>query len=109
MAAVPTTNSGTTYYNQNNCFSFNQTIGTSLVQLSAYVCSEIIIVNKTGGNVVIFDNGYNAANAGFLLSNNDQFIFRGITSSAVVSASANTTGSIYCRTQFYSYSSQTTV
>lgn len=109
MPAVPTTNNGSTFYNPNNCYTFNQVIGASLVQLSSYSCAEITIVNKTGGNVLIFDNNNNAANTGFLLSNNDQFTFRGITNSSVVSASATSTGSIYCRTQYYSINAHTAI
>lgn len=109
MPAVPTTNNGTTFYNPNNCFSFNQVIGTPLVQLSAYPCAELIIVNKTGGNVLIFDNGSSAAGNGFLLSQNDQFTFRGLTNSSVVSASAASSGTIYCRAQYFSINAHTAI
>lgn len=102
MAAVPTTNNGSTFYNQNDCRSFKQTIGTVLVQLSSYPCSEVIITNKTGVNVTIFDNGYNNALNSMLLSNNDTYTFRGITNTSVVSASAASTGDIYYRTQYFS-------
>lgn len=109
MPSVPTTNNGTVYYNQNYCYSFNQLIGASLVQLSSFPCAELIIVNKTGGNVTIYDNGYNATGSAFLLSTNDQFTFRGLTNSAVVSASAVSTGLIYCRAQYFSQSVHTAV
>jgi len=109
MPAVPISNNGTTFYNPNNCFTFNQVVGASIVQLSSYPCAEITIVNKTGNNVLIFDNGNSAAGNGFLLSNNDQFTFRGLTNSSVVSASATSTGSIYCRTQYYSINAHTAI
>lgn len=102
MASIPTSNNGSTFFNINDCRSFKQTITTALVQLSSYPCSEVIIVNKTGTNVIVFDNGYSLAQNGFLLSNNETFTFRGITSTSVVSASAAATGDIYYRSQYYS-------
>ena len=97
-----TSNNGSTFYNINDCRSFNQTIGTQITQLSAYPCSEVIIVNKTGGNLTDFDNNYINTQFGFLLANNESFTFRGITSTATVSASAATQGLIYYRTQYFS-------
>lgn len=102
MAIPFTDNNGSTFYNTNDCRSFNQTIGTQLTQLSAYPCSEVIIVNKTGGNLTVFDNNYNSTQFGFLLANNESFTFRGITNTATVSASAASSGTIYYRTQYFS-------
>jgi hypothetical protein len=106
MAAVPTTNNGSTFYNQNDCRTFKQTITTSLVRLSSYPCSEVIITNRTGGNVNIFDNDYNSTQNAMLLLNNDTYTFRGITNTSVVSASAAATGDIYYRTQYFSILTQ---
>lgn len=99
---VPTSNNGSTFYNINECRSFKQTIGTSLTQLSAHPCSEVIIVNKTGNSLTVYDNGYDSTDFGFLLANNESFTFRGITNSSVVSAVAASSGAIYFRTQFFS-------
>ena len=63
---IPTTNNGSTFYNINECRSFKQAIGTSLVGLSAQPCSEVIIINKTGGNLTIYDNNYSSNSFGFL-------------------------------------------
>ena len=101
MAAVPTSNNGSMFYNQNDCRSFKQTIGTALVQLSSYPCSEVIVTNRTGGNVTIYDNGYNNVLNSMLLISNETYTFRGITNTSVVSASANSVGDIYYRTQFF--------
>ena len=102
MAAVPTVNNGSTFFNQNDCRSFKQTIGATLVQLSSYPCSEVIITNRTSGNVTIYDNGLNNAANAMLLIPNDTYTFRGITNTSVVSASAVSTGDIYYRTQYFS-------
>ena len=102
MPAVPTTNNGSTFFNINECRSFKQTISTNLVALTAQPCSEVIIVNKTGGTVTIYDNGYSASNFGFLLASNESFTFRGITNTNVVSAIAASSGDIYYRTQYFS-------
>lgn len=90
------------YINLNSCKSFNQVLSTSLVALSAQVCSEVIIYNKTGSDILLYDsNNFSALNA-FLISNNDSFVVRGITNTNQVSAVASTAGTIYYRTQFYS-------
>lgn len=101
--SIPTTNDGSTFYNQNVCRSFNQPLSTTLVALSAQRCSEVIIYNKTGQNILVFDNNYSDASNGFLLANNDSFVVRGVTNSFYVSAKTDTGGGmLYYRTQFYS-------
>ena len=99
---VPTTNNGSTFYNQNECRSFKQTIGSALTQLSACPCSEVIIVNKTANNVAVYDNNNFSNNNSFLLATGESFTFRGITNTSVVSASAISTGDIYYRAQYFS-------
>ena len=104
--AVPTVNNGSTFYNQNECKSFKQTIGPALTQLSACPCSEVIIVNRTAGDVVVYDNNNFSNNNSFLLATGESFTFRGLTSTSVVSASAISTGDIYYRAQYFSMLSQ---
>ena len=108
MASL-TDNYGSTFNNINVCTSFKQTIGTTLVALStnsastsSYPCSEITIINRTGGNVMIYDNNNFAIGNAFLMIDKDQFTFRGITSTNVISASAASAGDIYYRTAYYS-------
>jgi len=90
------------YINLNVCKSFNQVLTTNLVALSSQICSEVIIYNKTGADILLYDsNNFNALNA-FLISNNDSFVVRGITNTNQVSAVALSAGTIYYRSQFYS-------
>lgn len=105
MPQSPTDNNGSTYYNRNICRSFNQPLSTNLVALSSQICAEVIIYNKTGQDVQVYDSGYfNSSNA-FILSNNDSFVVRGLTNSAQVSAKTATGGGlIYYRTQYFSSS-----
>lgn len=103
--AIPTTNDGTTYYNSNICRSFNQSLDTNLVALSSTVCSEVVIYNKTGQDILLFDGGYDDSSNGFLISNNDSFVIRGVTNSQQVSAqTVSGGGTLYYRSQFYSSS-----
>ena len=120
MPEAPTTNSGSTYFNNNECRTFNirTAAASAVVRLSGVdsippylgqLCSEVYIVNKTGGNVELFDRwdawGYDeAANVsrGFLLSNNDSITLRGLTNVNQISAKGASVGTLYYRTQFYS-------
>jgi len=108
MSTPFTSNDGTTFYNINNCRSFNQTITTALVPLSSdqaqgYPCSEVIIVNKTGQNILVFDNDYVAAANAMALSADDTFVIRGITNTNQVSAKTTSgSGTLYYRSQFFS-------
>jgi len=110
------------YVNFNLCRSFNQRIGTSLTMLTGaavpgftgatttsssvltggHPCSEIIIYNRIGGNITVFDNEYPNPLNGFLLSAGETFTFRGLTNVAQVSATAASAGNIHYRAQYYS-------
>ena len=100
---VPIANNGSTFYNINVCRSFKQSISTSLVSLCSQPCSEVIIVNRTGSEVLVYDNDYSDSSNVFLLSDGESFTFRGITNTSTVSAKTNSgTGFIYYRTQYFS-------
>ena len=58
------------------------------------------VINRTGGDITIYDNDYSAAQHGFLLEDNESATFRGITNTNQVSAVG--TGDIYYRTQYFS-------
>ena len=123
---VPTSNSGSTYFNTNQCFSYNSRIGTAAVNLtnaiclSTQPCSEVIIWNDTAVDIYIFA-GPNDAPGDFAkysdqaralllhakgTSNQGPITVRGLTNSNQVSAKKAAAGSageiIYYRTQFFS-------
>lgn len=87
------------YVNLNKCRSYKITLA-GLTKLVDQHCSEVIIVNKTGSDILVYDNGFDDAGNAFALGDDETFTFRGITNSDMVSASG--TGDIYIRTQFYS-------
>lgn len=92
------------YVNINKCRSFNQTLpsGSVLTALQAQICSEVIFVNRTGGDVLLFDNGYDDAANGFLLADSESVTIRGLTNSDQLSATSSGGGVIYYRAQYYS-------
>jgi len=101
-------NNGSTYFNRNISRSFNLSLNAGLCCLPAQVCAEIIIVNKTGQTVNVFDQGYNAAANAFQLANNDTFTFRGLTNANQLSAQTTSgAGTLYYRTQFFSFNALT--
>jgi hypothetical protein len=105
--AISSTNNGSTFYNINDCRSFNQPVSTALVALSAYPCSEVIIINKTGQSVYIYDSLYSTDSNRLLLDSNESTTIRGITNSGQVSAkTASGAGTLYFRTQYYSLNPQ---
>ena len=102
MPSYPSNNS-TTFNNINDCRSFNQSLSTTLAAFAGYPCSEVIIINKTGQTVYIYDNNYFSDSNRLMLSDGDSIALRGISNSATVSAkTASGSGTIYYRTQYYS-------
>lgn len=104
MAIPFTDNNGSTFYNINDCRSFNQSItSTRLTQLTSYPCSEVIIINKTGQSVYIYDNNYFDDSNRLLLDADDSIAIRGVTSASQISAkTASLSGTLYYRTQYFS-------
>ncbi len=103
MAIPYTSNNGSTFYNQNDCRSFNQTITTNLTSLAPYPCSEVILINKTGRSVLIYDSDFFSDSNSLLLEDGDSIALRGITSTSQVSAKTTSlSGTLYYRTQYYS-------
>jgi hypothetical protein len=92
------------YQNLNQCKSFNQTLPASevLTALNSQICSECIIINRSVGDIVLFDNDNIAAENGFLLSSAESVTMRGITNSNQISATSLSGGIIYYRSQYYS-------
>ena len=107
--AIPTSNYGSSYYNINQCFSFNDTFTTNLKGLSAEPCSEVHIWNQTGQILYVYDQdrirddqrlAIPAAAAAAPLR---PYVIRGLTNAEQVSAkTASGSGLVYWRTQFFS-------
>ncbi len=106
---VPTSNSGSTYFNTNQCFSFNDTFDTTLKVFSAQPCSEVIIWNRTGETLYVYDHdriedderlAIPVASAAAPLQ---PWVIRGLTNAEQVSAKTDSgSGLVYWRTQFFS-------
>jgi len=119
-------NNGSGYVNFNICRSFNQNIDTTLTMLTGaevpafteevvegrrtytpfltggQPCSEVIIINKTSGNLFVYDNGYEDEVNSLALGAGESITLRGLTNVAQVSAKAVSSGTVFYRTQFYS-------
>ena len=71
---VPSTNNGSTYFNINQCRSFNLFVGTSMTKLSSQPCSELEIHNTTGGQLSAYDNGYSDEAFAYIIENIASYI-----------------------------------
>jgi len=95
------------FQNINTCRSFNYTATTAMSALTSQVCTEVIIYNRTGQTIAVYDKNYTNPNNAFILSDGDSFVLRGLTNSNEVSAlTLSGTGTICYRTQFFSNYSQ---
>ena len=65
-------------------------------------CSEVTIINKTTGDLTLFDMDYPNALNGLLIGTGESVTLRGLTNVAQVSAVAASAGTVYYRTQFFS-------
>jgi len=100
---MSTSNNNIGFFNRNTSRSFNQSLSTVLVSLSSQSCSEVIIINKTGQSVYIYDNGYTADSNRLLLDSDDSMVIRGVTNSDQISAkTVSSSGTLYYRTQQFS-------
>ena len=112
-------NNGSGYVNYNICRSFNQHIKTSMTMLTGaevpaftssdtpvltggMPCSEVTVINKTSGDLSLYDMGYVAATECILVGTGESVTLRGLTNVSQVSAVAASAGTVYFRTQFYS-------
>jgi hypothetical protein len=119
MAYNPNNAVGTEYVNTNICRSFKQYIFTSLTSLTGaavpgltttsspvltggMVCSEVTIINKTTGDLSLYDRGFTNVNNSLLIGTGESITLRGLTNVAQVSAIAASAGTVYYRTQYFS-------
>ena len=106
---VPTSNAGSEFFNINQCYSFNDTFAVTLKALSAQPCSEVIIWNRTGKNLYVYDQNrirddqrleIPVASAAAPLQ---PYVIRGLTNAEQVSAkTGSSSGLVFWRTQFFS-------
>jgi hypothetical protein len=100
------------FTNLNQCYSFSCSANsTTAIKLSSFSCSEVIIVNPTSNAAVllVYDVNTTDNSRAFGIPAGDTFTMKGITNSADLSAkflTAPTGGAIYCRTQYYTHSTQ---
>lgn len=98
-----TRNNGSTFVNLNRCRSFNLTLTDTLTPLEDQVCGEVLLINKSGGDVLLFDNDYTDSGNSLLLNDLDSIVLRGITNTNQVSAQmVSGSGTFYYRTQYFS-------
>lgn len=107
MAIDLDSNNATFFGNKNVCKSFNQFLTTAYKALSTQECSEVIVVNKTGDTIQIYDLA-SPLGSPMLMDDNDTFTFRGVTNSNQLSAKGTlanllSTTPLYYRTQDFSY------
>ena len=90
--------------NKDNPKSFKQTIGGTLVALLPWECGEVLIINRTGEGILIFDNDNVDADDHLLILDGESVTIRGVSGSQTVSAQTDGggTGDIYVRANHYS-------
>lgn len=91
------------FVNKNKSYSFNMTIDNSLAALSSFEGSEVLINNKSGQDLYIYDNNYFTDDRRFLLEDDESIVIRGITNTNEVSAKTGTgSGVVYFRSAYFS-------
>jgi hypothetical protein len=96
-------NNGSVYFNTNNSRSFQQSISSVLVPLNSYTGSEVLVVNRTGQYVYLYDNNIFSDDNRFLIDNNESIVIRGVSNSNSLSAKTlSGSGLIYYRTSNFS-------
>jgi hypothetical protein len=100
------------FTNLNQCYSFSCVANNSTaIKLSSFSCSEVNIFNPTSNAAVLLVYDVNTTNdaRAFGIPAGETFSMKGVTDSSNLSAkflTAPTGGTIYCRTQYYTHSTQ---
>lgn len=91
------------FYQTDNPKSFKQNIDNTLVALQDHEGSEVMIINRTGNDVLIFDNENFDPDNHLLIRDGESLTLRGINNSNMVSAQcAAGVGDIYYRVNYFS-------
>lgn len=81
-----TDNNGSQFYTLNLSKSFLQTVASTFTPLSAFVCSEVLIINRGSSAINIYDNNEFSDSFSLQLSAGESVTFKGISNSNQVSA-----------------------
>jgi hypothetical protein len=96
-------NNGSTFYNPNVSKNFVTTINTGLSGLQSFICSEVLIINRTGADVYLYDGGDTADTNRLLVLDDESIVIRGISNCSSLSAkTASGSGDIYYRASKFS-------
>lgn len=98
-----TDNNGSVHYTKNAGQSQIQTITNTFTKLSAFVGSEVTIINRGLVTIHLYDNNqFNDTNS-LILSANESYVFRGIANTDQLSAKTQAgTGTLNYRSQRFS-------
>jgi len=111
--AIPTSNYGSSYYNINQCVSFNQKIESGAThKLSSFPCSQVTIWNHTGATLTLSACSCTAPCEEIRIPVVDDanplqpVVIMGLTNSDQISASIGSESSpdedLYCRAEYFS-------
>lgn len=113
MYTMPNRTPDYTYNNINQCFNikFDLLGATTYVKpTSAVKCSEVVLLNNTGGDITFKagrgDLGNPADITEFVVSDNQEFTVRGITNTEQLSCAGTNATTLYGRSQWYSLTPQ---
>ena len=96
-------NNNMPFVNKNKSYTFNKDIGTTLSILSSFEASEVLISNKSGQDLYIYDNNVFTDDRRFLLKTSESMVLRGITNTNEVSAKTGAlSGTVYFRSAYFS-------
>jgi hypothetical protein len=91
------------FVNINKCYSFNFTATATLQELVPFICSEVLLYNKSSTELKIFDVDPGTPNREFVLGAGQSIVMRGLTNTANLSVqTVSGTGTVYGRSAYYS-------
>ena len=93
----------TTFVNTNKCRSFNVNATTVAAALTGQVCSEVLILNKSGQDLKVYDIAHMQDDNCLLISDGESITIRGVVNSNEIKIKTSSgSGTVYYRTQYYS-------
>jgi len=96
-------NNGTTFFNTNTSRNFVTTINTGLSGLQSFTCSEVLVINRTGQDVFLYDSGDTLNTNRLLILDDESIVIRGVSNSSSLSAKTlSGSGDLYYRASKFS-------